>query len=213
MGTRIAARLVFVLAALVSCNGGSQEPPGDVGVDSPGAPEAGVTSVFIGPSGGTFTFHGGKVKLEVPPGALTKEVPIGALVPKSYPAAPRLVTGTVYDLLPDGTKFNKAVKLSISYDQGKVPPDSAESSLRIYKVISGNWTLVPTGGVDTKANVAWTSITGFSKYGINGPSPTKVDGMPDTGVDAAVPADATKPDGNCSRPHFFRKGIDTGIRS
>ena len=185
--------LAFVLGSLVACNG-VEESPKDMGADGPSVPEAGSTTVLIGPSGGTFSFHGGKVKLEVPPGALAKNTPIAALIPKSYPPAARLVPGTVYDLLPDGTTFNKGVKLSISYDQGDVPPSTAEMDLRIHKVVSGVWTLVPGGGVDTKANVVWTGLNGFSKYGISGPSTTAVDGMSDAGVDATVPVDASQPD-------------------
>ncbi len=118
--------LVFALGSLLACNGA--ESPKDAQVDGPSTLDGSSTAV-VGPSGGTFLFHGGRVKLEVPPGALTKETPLGALVPKSYPPAVELVPGTVYDLLPDGTTFKKTVKLSITYDQDKVPPGTAESSL------------------------------------------------------------------------------------
>ncbi len=118
MGTSRVLRtgLVLTVAALVACDetGGSLDATG-------GSPEVGTSSILVGPAGGTFLFFGGKVKLEVPPGALTKTIPIGVLIPKSYPQAPRLVPGTVYDLLPDGVTFKKPVKLSITYDQKKVP--------------------------------------------------------------------------------------------
>ena len=104
------------------------------------------------------------------------------------------MSNTIYDLLPDGTTFKKAAKLSITYDQGNVPSGAAETELRIHKVVSGAWALVPGGGVDTKANVAWTELNGFSKYGINGPSPTTVDGKTDTNVDAGVPVDMAMAD-------------------
>ena len=193
MGLSKAGRpvLVLVLGSLLACDGGAGEPP-DVGLDGPAKPDA-AAAVTIGPAGGTFSFFGGKLKLEVPPGALAKDTPIEALVPKSYPAAAQLVPGAVYDLLPDGTKFAKVVKLSITYDQGKVPKGTTEASLRLHKVVGGAWALVSGGGVDTKGNVAWTKINSFSKYGVKGPSPTTVDGMIDTGVDASVPVDA-KPD-------------------
>ena len=100
----------------------------------------------------------------------------------------------MYDLLPDGTVFNKAVKLSITYDQGDVPKDSAEAGLRIHMVISGSWALLAGGGADTKNKVVWTKIDSFSKYGIKGTSATKIDGLIDTGLDAALPVDAGKPD-------------------
>ena len=194
MFMRMAGRsvLVLVLGSMLACDGGAVESP-DVGVDGPVKPDAAAATV-IGPAGGTFSFFGGKLKLEVPPGALTKDTSIRAQIPKSYPKATELVPGTVYDLLPDGTSFKKAVKLSISYDQGDVPKGSAEAGLRLHKVISGSWALLPGGGADTKNRVAWTKINGFSKYGIKGTSSTKIDGLIDTGLDAALPVDAAKPD-------------------
>jgi len=42
--------------------------------------------------------------------------------------------------------------------------------------------------------VTWARLSGFSKYGIKGPSPTVLDGKPDTGADAALPIDAAKSD-------------------
>lgn len=100
MGMSKARRLVLVLflGVLVACNG-APEAVSDASADGPGAPEAGSTTVLVGPSGGTFLFHGGKVKLEVPPGALAKDTPIKALVIKSYPPASGLVSNTIYDLL------------------------------------------------------------------------------------------------------------------
>ncbi len=197
MGINKAGRLVlvFALGSLLSCNGGTGESPPDARADGSSVPDGGTATVLIGPAGGTFSFFGGKVKLEVPPGALAKETSIGVKVPNSYPQDARLVPGTVYDLLPDGTTFTKAVKLSISYDQDGVPKGTAETGLRIHKVVSGIWALISGGGADGAANVAWTRIDSFSKYGIMGPTPTAVDGMIDAGVDAAVPVDAPKPDG------------------
>lgn len=101
MGNRQAGRaaLMLALGALVACNERVGEIFQDAGADGPAAAEAGSTAVLIGPSGGTFSFHGGKVKLEVPPGALAKDTPIKALVIKSYPPASGLVSNTIYDLL------------------------------------------------------------------------------------------------------------------
>ena len=196
MGVKKIGRLslALVVGGLVACDERTGEVFSDASQHDFGTEDVGSASTLVGPAGGTFLFHGGKVKLEVPPGALAKDTSIKALIPKSYPLASRLVSGTVYDLLPDGTTFNKPVKLSISYAQGDVPPTTAEMDLRIHKVVSGAWALVPGGGLDTAANVAWTQINGFSKYGIKGPSPTTQDSKTDISVDAAVPPDLPKPD-------------------
>ena len=196
MGMRTAGRLVLVLVlgSLAACDEQVGEVLHEAGADGPSSRDAGTATVLVGPSGGTFSFFGGKVVLQVPPGALTKDISLGAQIPKSYPADPQLVPGTVYDLLPDGTTFNKAVKLSITYDQASVPSGMTEAALRLHKEVSGGWAVVVGGGLDAKAHVAWAMLSGFSKYGVKGPSPATVDGLVDAGVDAAVPVDAAKPD-------------------
>ena len=185
--------LICALGAITACNG-EEVLPTDAGVDGPVIPDGGSTTAVAGSAGGTFTFYGGKVTLEVPAGALSKDTTIRVLALVSYPQDSRLVPGTVYDLLPDGTSFNKAVKLSITYEQASVPSGLAEGDLRIHKVVSGSWKLISGGGVEAKANVAWANLKGFSKYGVAGPTPATVDGMVDAGVDTAVPVDGAKPD-------------------
>ena len=75
--------LVCALGALLACNGETEEVPRDASTDGPSTSDGGSGTV-VGPSGGTFIFQGGKVKLEVPPGALAKDTPIRVLVPKNY---------------------------------------------------------------------------------------------------------------------------------
>ena len=190
MTTRMACRLVLalVLVALLACNA-TEDTPRDAATDQPGKSDVGATAQVVGSAGGTLLFHGGKVRLEVPPGALTKECKVKVLVEKTFPKDEALVPNTVYDLLPDGTKFAKAVKLSIVYEQARVPSGVNEADLRIHKVESGAWKELK-GGVDAKAHVAWAQLNGFSKYGIKGPKPASVDG----GADSTALVDAGNPD-------------------
>ncbi len=200
MRMREASRVVavLVLGSLVACNGAADNPT-DASVEKAGKGlDIGVTVHVVGSSGGTFLFHGGRVKLEVPPDALTKDITIQVLVEKNYPKDSGLVAGSVYDLLPDGATFAKAVKLSIAYEQARVPSGVKEAELRIHKVVNSAWKLVK-GGVDDKTHVAWAQLDGFSKYGVKGPKPASVDGGADTvvPVDAApdkAKADLAKPD-------------------
>ena len=181
--------VLLVLATLVGCNGDEAPLNIDGGADGPAVLDGSVASGLVGPAGGTLTLAGGRVKLEVPPGAVKQSVTISALATNKYPADSSLVAGTVYDLLPDGLTFQKKVKLSIAYDKDKVPKGVAEAGLRIHKVAGGAWQ-TRGGSVDTKTAVAWTQVTSFSIYGVKGPSTTK----PDSGVDASVPKDVHKPD-------------------
>ena len=141
----------------------------DAGLDLYGSSDASNTT-SIGPSGGVFSFHDGKVKLEVPKGTLDGEIFVRVLRADSYPQELGLVQGTVYDLLPEGTVFKKPVKLTIAYLGSKVPKGTPEAELRIHKVISNSWHRLP-GGVDRNRWTAWANLMGFSKYGVKGPKP------------------------------------------
>ena len=99
--------LAYGLLALAACDG---VVPGalDGGTDGAAIPEAGAyTSALCGPDGGSYSFYGGRLILEVPPGALTSSTPIGALIPRTFPRVTGLVTHTTYDMLPDGLLFKK----------------------------------------------------------------------------------------------------------
>ena len=82
---------MLVLGLMVGCDGGQGESSGDAGVDGPGAVDGGG-GTSVGPSGGTVSLFGGKVKLEVPAGALEAETSIRARVAASYPKDSRLVS-------------------------------------------------------------------------------------------------------------------------
>ena len=154
---------------VVGCSDDTSDGVRDAGLDHPGFSDAGDTT-SIGPSGGVFSFHSGRVKLHVPAGALEKDLAVRVLQAKSYPQDSGLVPGTVYDLLPAGTVFQKPVKLTIAYLLANVPKGTPEAELRIHKVIAKNWQKLP-GGVDRLQRTAWTNLDGFSKYGIKGPKP------------------------------------------
>lgn len=104
MSPRAAVHLFAGLVLLVSCSDDGIQGARDAGLGHLSSKDAGNTG-SIGATGGTFSFYNGKVKLEVPIGALDKEITVKVLRAKSYPQAPGLVPGTVYDLLPEGTVF------------------------------------------------------------------------------------------------------------
>ena len=88
-------------------------------------------AVFVvGSSGGTVTAVGGQVTLVVPPGAVAQ--PTGITVsPATLPSGTNttaLVGGTAYDFGPTGTVFAAPVKLTIQYNQTKIPAGMAEST-------------------------------------------------------------------------------------
>lgn len=191
---RLACWMVVCVTAVAGCNDGVKDGPRDAGLDRPGAGNDVGTSRVVGASGGVYSFQGGRVKLEVPPGALNKNTSISVVPAKSYPLDPGLVQATVYELLPDGLVFARPVKLIIAYKGSNVPKGTPETGLGIHKVVSNSWQKL-AGGVDTYHWTAWAAINGFSKYGIKGPAPLSVDGKQppkDAAVDSSK--DLTAPD-------------------
>lgn len=181
MPLRRLAHLLAGLMVLGGCPDAGEEGALDAGRDKPGSEDAGGTA-SIGPSGGVFSFHGGRVKLDVPAGALDGDTAIRVVPTTDYPPDPGLVPHTVYDLLPEGVVFKKPVKLTIAFKGPQVPKGVSMAALRIHKVVSKAWQAQP-GGVDLYGWTAWTELKGFSKYGVKGPKPLSVD------TDMAIPSD------------------------
>ena len=131
--------------------------------------------VATGPQGGTVRESGGTIILQFPAGAVSQPISVTASAVAGYPDQKRVVSGTVFDLGPDGTAFGEPVLLTIQYAEGSVPSGSSESDLRLYRLVDGEWAEVPGGSVDVDANTASAAITSFSTYGVALPAgPGKV---------------------------------------
>ncbi len=123
-------------------------------------------------SGGLIVAFDGAVKLEFPPGALSRKTTIVVSEVSTYPDAGKVIPGTVYEFGPNGTQFQKPVKLSIRYDPSQLPAGTKESNLRIvlaerpFRFTS--WLTVANSTVDTGAKTVTASVSSFSTYGITG---------------------------------------------
>jgi hypothetical protein len=123
-------------------------------------------AVFVvGSDGGTFTSDDGAVTIEVPAGALENDIGI-TVTPIADNLNPEVVPGTGFEFGPSPYSFSQPVTLTIVYDPANLPPGSTESSLRILKLVDGEWVAVVGGSVDVTNARASAPIDGFSSYGV-----------------------------------------------
>lgn len=144
--------------------------------DSPNEPLTGS----VGPAGGTLAFADGKVRLEVPPGAVTSEVTLTVESATGFPADPKVVDETVYRFAPEGLQFAEPVRLTLSYDRANIPAGLREGELRLYRVVGAAWQQVAESEPHATARSVSGPIDGFSVLGILGVPVASVEVTPRT---------------------------------
>lgn len=118
----------------------------------------------IGPGGGTVTSSSGKVRIVIPPGALTEETSITI---KEGVAAPSGHVGDAYEFGPQGLSFLLPVSVTIAYDKASLPPGLGETSLRLGTLLSGlQWCEILGSSIDTGAKTVTGQTQSFSTYGL-----------------------------------------------
>jgi len=153
--TAIRPRLsaALCLALLLGCDGGTQ-------------PDVVRAGTAVGPEGGTVSVEG--LTLEIPPGALSEEVSITleeiSLGAGGIPAGFLALDGTVFDLGPDGLRFDEPVALTLRYSAGDVPAGVAESELRMLHLDGGVAVLEST--IDRTSRTVTAYVEHFSGVGI-----------------------------------------------
>jgi hypothetical protein len=163
----LVVRAVAVLAALVleaACGGGGGGGRGSGGgggssagtVTPVGAARGDPVTQTIGAAGGSLTSATGKVKLDVPPGAL----PGDALVTLEG------VSGTAPGAAGDGirlgssTPFSQPVTLTFQYDPAALPDGSAGAADLAVQQADGTW--LPLSGSSADA----TSVSASSAFAV-----------------------------------------------
>lgn len=149
--------------------------PGSTMITATSEGRSGVAQVTVtdgaqvGPAGGTLVLAGGKVRVVVPPGAVTAPVLITAS-PRSGalpdPPAGSRVAGQVYDLGPDGTTFAQPVTVTMSYDRAILPVWAMTGDLGILRLSGGQWHGLDDITVDVSAATISGRTSGFSGFGV-----------------------------------------------
>ncbi len=122
----------------------------------------------VGPAGGRVDRAGGWVSLDFPAGALSQDITVVVTPTSNVPTDPRIVDGTTYVLAPEGLTFSLPVKLTIRYEPSGVAASLPKSSLRLSRLVSGEWQDVVGSSADTTRHEVFGSLDGFSTYGVRG---------------------------------------------
>jgi probable HAF family extracellular repeat protein len=173
--------VVFLLAMIAFGCGGGALPQNHTPTSTTGTGTSTTgTTTGSGATGGTLvnaanggqvTSASGNVVLDIPAKSLPSNTKISinpattAQLP-TLPANLTIVSGTAYELGPDGQFFNIAPTLRIAYLTTSIPTGVSERDFHIYTVINGAW--VPLMGCtdDPVNHIVTVNITHFSVYAV-----------------------------------------------
>jgi len=156
----------------------------------------------VGPQGGAFTFAGGAVVLQVPPGAVAQPVGLSVEPARAFTPSELVVPGSVFELHPVGLRLAVPVSLSLRYRTSALPAIVDESELRVFRATGEGWVPVAGGAPAAAGGGTVTApIDLLSVYGVRGVSVATVSVTPDTvavasGEVAQLRATARDADGN-----------------
>ena len=129
---------------------------------------AGLT---ITPTGGTFNLLGGKIRLEVPAGAVSEPIDLLVRPVPSPTAHSRLVAGSAFEIAPQNINFLRLVLLTLTYPSAGIPSGLSENSLQLYELRNNFWTSIR----GSSASPSSKSVTGtIFRTGIYGTVSTAV---------------------------------------
>jgi hypothetical protein len=118
-------------------------------------------NVPVGPAGGTVESEDGKVRIDIPAGALTSEENIRIEpITNTNPTG----KGPAYRLEPHGTTFAKAVKLTFTYDQVDLQATVAEALQIAYQADNGVWMAMPGIKLNKQDRTITIETTHFSDW-------------------------------------------------
>lgn len=148
-----AATPAVVLLLVAACSGPERAtgPPGPNEIDG---------------SGGVVQLQGGQVQLDIPPGALSNPVEVGARRILDPPELPGLLAGAIFELEPATVSFSRPVELTIRYQEDRLPTGATEASLGIYRSTGDGWELAEGPPMDSLRNRVRASIDRFGTYAV-----------------------------------------------
>ncbi|MBO0952873.1 hypothetical protein [Fibrella forsythiae] len=166
--------LVLLLLGVSACKI-SREEPGiqpDPGSSAPLDPTALVcapgestgeetTAQSIGAAGGTLTSDDGRLRIEIPAGALPTAQSVSIQpITNTNPSG----RGVAYRLEPHGMVFSKPVKLTLAYQEHELNSTLAEALQVAYQTSEGIWMAMPGAALNKQAKTLTIETTHFSDW-------------------------------------------------
>ncbi|HEU4990380.1 MAG TPA: hypothetical protein VFT41_11395 [Gemmatimonadaceae bacterium] len=149
---RCACAVTFLLAAC----GGSDSPT-----------QATKNPNQVGAAGGVVQTADQRVTLNVPAGAVNKDVVISVTPVPNPSSDDHVATNSIYQFGPEGTQFAQPVTLKLAYDSSALPAGTDPAALRISTFANGAWQVVDNITVDSASHTVSGQIHHFSIYGVN----------------------------------------------
>lgn len=159
--------LVFVLSDSCKKNDSDNNTPPEEepAITAIGDPVGNPVTKTIGTAGGTLSSPDGRLKLDIPSGALTGNTDITIQpVTNTSPGS----KGLAYNLLPDGTKFNKPATITFNYTAEELPDNLPFFLCIVYQDKAGAW--IPDWELrdfDTVAKTVSMPIDHFTIFSLN----------------------------------------------
>jgi hypothetical protein len=149
-----------VLAAL-GCSGTTEQPPPAVAVTAVGDVQGSPAQATVPASGGTLSSADGRLKIDVPSGALAADQML-TIQPISNKAPGGL--GAAYRLGPDGLTFSTPVKITFTYGAAELAGNDATSFRIAYQDAQGSWDAPTSFTQDQTAQTVAIDVSHFTDY-------------------------------------------------
>jgi uncharacterized protein YjdB len=121
---------------------------------------------LLSPAGGTIHAIGGIVELDVPAAAVVSQSRLLVRPATQYPASPRIVKGTVFELsTSSGSSFAQPAMLTLRYapaDLGGKP----ESTVTLFGVVGSSWQQIQSSTVNTANHTVAARVSGLGVYAV-----------------------------------------------
>lgn len=120
-------------------------------------------SKTIGPAGGTVSSEDGRIRLDIPAGALQREEIIRI---QAISNTNQTGKGIAFQLAPHGTRFAKPVKLSFQYTDQDLNGTVAEALQIAYQNEKGIWMALPGAQLNAPEKTVTIQTTHFSTWSL-----------------------------------------------
>jgi len=159
----LAVTALAVIALVAACS--SSDTGGASSRDAPPGP---VVVQIVGAKGGTVTSADRRVQLEIPEGALSRDVEIKIT---EVPRPPTGGVGAAYDIQPDGLAF--AIPAHLEYRLREEEINDELRGIRPGFVVDGDWEELPYSWLDSTTSTVQALTDHLSIHGCFKPLPTR----------------------------------------
>jgi outer membrane protein assembly factor BamB len=128
----------------------------------------------LGPLGGTLRLLDGKITVTAPQGSFQFPTMLLFRPAVSAPPDPRSVPGTAFEMEPYVLSASPPPSLTLAYDPTRLPAGVTEAGLQLYRVVDGQWRVVPGSVADTERKTVRGVVFAGGTYAVAAAAPSTV---------------------------------------